>query len=923
MAGDARGDDEHRAKRSRRGKAPGAGAVTAKTVGLRREDKNRWERRVPLSPAHCATLVQDGYRVVVQPSALRVFTDDEYSAVGCEIDEDLSAAGTIMAVKEVPKELLLPDRSYVYFSHTIKGQTDNMPMLDDILAKRIRLFDFERIVDDAGDRLVKFGEFAGIAGMIDWLHFLGNRLLALGMSTPFLHVGVSYMYDSVADAKADIATVGAMMQSRGGLPAEICPLTFVFTGKGATSKGAFSILEVLPHKVVTVEELKKLSEVKEPTNEMRRTVYACLVNSSDTMVPKEAGKTYSRQHFRTHPDQYRSVFADEILPHASVLVNCVYWHPGFPRLVSNDEWGRLVDAGNHRLLGICDVSCDVGGSIEFMKKCTTIDQPTFVYNHTTGKMHDGFYGDGVMIFSVDHLPTELPREASTLFGDALLPHVRNLLDSDMARSFDDQTDLSPVWRRACIACNGELTPDYQYITELRREHESHQHKVLLLGAGLVAPALVEYLAKQKDYVITIASQIFKDADRLTNGRSNVHLEDLDANNEDLLNKLVANAHLVVSFLPYQLHGKVARLCVRNKRNMVTASYVQDDVRAMADEFAQAGIVVLNEVGFDPGLDHISIMQTVEQVHKAGGKVTSLLSTAGGLPAPECSDNPLGYKFSWSPMGVLQAGLNSATYREDGKVVEVDGGKLFETAKPMHVLPAFALEVLPNRNSLSYGDLYGLPQLETIFRGTLRYQGYSRILAAMRDLGLLDMTERDALKEGGAWATWDDVIMFLTGADAGDDLGAAVCSKLGLDAQGEHGRAVVDAMRWLGLFRPTTVSRKGTLRASLCVLLEERMALGAKERDMAIMHHEFGISWKDGSREIRKSTLIMYGDPESGLSAMSRSVGLTAAVAVRLILEGKVTDRGLISPTNPQLYTAMLDLLEEEGIEFREQIVEVV
>lgn len=199
------------------------------SLGIRREDKNRWERRVPLAPYHVKELIAKGIAVYVQPSNLRVFADDEYRNVGAIVQEDLSPANTIIAVKEVPPEKLLADKTYMFFSHTIKAQPSNMPMLDSIIEKNIRLIDYEKITDAKGTRLVRFGKFAGFAGMIDMLRILGERLLVLGFSTPFLNIGYSHMYPRLDDAKRAVVALGEEIK-RVGLPRALTPMTFVFTG---------------------------------------------------------------------------------------------------------------------------------------------------------------------------------------------------------------------------------------------------------------------------------------------------------------------------------------------------------------------------------------------------------------------------------------------------------------------------------------------------------------------------------------------------------------------------------------------------------------------------------------------------------------------------------------------------------------------
>eukprot|EP00002_Diphylleia_rotans_P003769 TRINITY_DN1265_c0_g1_i2.p1 TRINITY_DN1265_c0_g1~~TRINITY_DN1265_c0_g1_i2.p1 ORF type:complete len:774 (-),score=163.53 TRINITY_DN1265_c0_g1_i2:285-2606(-) len=762
------------------------------TIGIRREDKNRWERRTPLAPKNVAALVAKGLRVLVQPSNLRIFSDEQYEAAGAIVTEDISEANIIVAVKIVPAHLLIENHNYIFFSHTIKAQPENMPLLDAVLEKKVRLFDHERIVDENNRRLVRFGLHAGITGTIDFLHCLADRLLSMQISTPLLHLGISYIYDSVAHAKEAVTFVKDMIVNRGGLPAAICPMIFMVTGTGNVAKGVLEILELLPYKKISPEEVKALSEA-EVTYEMRHTVYYCVATSADYIEPNDPSKKFDRQDYYNNPHLYHSTFAEKFAPYVSVIVNAIYWDARFPRLITTNQWKDIVENKNPRLLGIADISCDVDGSIEFMKKATSIDHPTFLYDVKTDRVIDDIYGPGVMIMAIDHLPSELPREASELFGNNLVPFMENLANARHDLPLDE-SNLAPEVYRACIATHGALTPSYEYIRAVRAENEKAWKRILLLGSGLVAPALVNYLLKFKDNHITIASMFLKDALKLAAGRDNLTVCELNVADEEKLSTLVSKHDIVVSFVPYNLHGYVARSCLRYNVNMVTASYVQPDLRELEEEAKQKGVILLNEVGLDPGIDHISIMKTVQELKRKGGKIYSLQSNTGGLPAPEASNNPFGYKISWSPRGVLNAGLNAATFRINGEVKSVPGNALFESAESFEVYPAFALEVLPNRNSLAYGELYGLPDLETMFRGTLRFKGYSSLMAACRNFGLFNSEQQTYLAKDTPSLTWSELTAKLAGAPD-LDVQSAVCKKLQLDPKSDFGDKVLHAFEW--------------------------------------------------------------------------------------------------------------------------------
>ncbi|CAM6098157.1 unnamed protein product [Calypogeia fissa] len=455
-------------------------------MGIRREEHSKWERRAPLTPAHCARLLNFGRygngegvdRILVQPCTKRIHSDMQYEEVGCEISEDLSACGFIAGVKRPEPGTLLPDRAYSFFSHTHKAQPENMPLLDEILQKRISLYDFELITGDKNERLVAFGEYAGRAGMLDFFRGLGERFLSLGFSTPFLSLGSSYMYSSLTAAKAAVVAVGDEIASA-GLPLGICPLVFVFTGSGNVSRGAQEIFQLLPHSFVKPSDLPQLYETQtKPAmngNFSRKQkanfkIYGCVVESLDMVAPNDYEKSFDKADYYAHPEDYHSIFHEKIAPYTSVIVNCMYWERRFPRLLTNEQLRQLTRTYSRteaqrtwsRLLGVADITCDVEGSIECLHQTTPIEQPFFRYNPSSGSYHNDMDGDGIIFLAVDCLPTELPKEATKHFGDVLFPFISN-----MARGQSPDEMVPPI-KRACIAHNGKLTHLYDYIERMRQ-----------------------------------------------------------------------------------------------------------------------------------------------------------------------------------------------------------------------------------------------------------------------------------------------------------------------------------------------------------------------------------------------------------------------------------------------------------------------
>ena len=430
------------------------------TVGIRREDKHRFERRVPLTPDAVGRLTErHGLGFVVQPSTIRVFGDDAYRAVGAAVDEDLSGCGAVLAVKEIPIELLGPDTCYVFFSHTIKGQPHNMPLLRRLMELRCTLVDYERIVDDEGRRLVFFGRHAGLAGMIDTLSVLGRRLATRGIETPFVDLGLSHEYDSLDHAKERVKAIGARLRSE-SMPAALRPFVVGFTGYGNVSQGAQEIYDLLGVETIEPDQLAAIGDDSTRVDRPIKVVF----RESDLVEPNDPAKAFDLQEYYDHPDRFRSTFERHV-EHLSVLINAIYWTEDYPRLLTHEflrEWyGR---DGEPRLQIVGDISCDLDGSVQCTVKATTPDRPAYVYDPMTGAITDGVEGEGLCMMTTDCLPCELPREASESFTAALEPFVSAIASIDRSATFDAAALPSPI-RSATVVWNGELTPEYRYLAE--------------------------------------------------------------------------------------------------------------------------------------------------------------------------------------------------------------------------------------------------------------------------------------------------------------------------------------------------------------------------------------------------------------------------------------------------------------------------
>ncbi len=424
-------------------------------VGIRREDKNIWERRVPLTPEHVKILKEkENIDFIVQPFERRAFLDDEYREAGAKVDENISEAPFIFAVKEIPVKLLEPEKVYMYFSHTIKGQDYNMPMLQKLLDLKATLIDYETIKDDKGRRLVFFGRFAGIAGMIDALHAFGKRLQYFGYDTPFLHVKMSYEYGEVALAKKDLQKLASEL-NEADLPDEFAPYIFGFSGYGNVSRGAQEIFDLLPAKEIQPDEIAGIVERKE------KGLFKVVFKEEHLVKPKDENKPFELNDYYNHPEKYEPIF-EKYLVNLSVLVNAVYWDARYPRLVTKKFLKENFD--KMRMVLIQDISCDIDGGVEITYKATEPDVPGYVYDPETDEFTDGFEGKGVLNLAVDNLPTEIAKDSSVAFGEALLPFVPGIVKADYEKSFVE-IDLPPEIKRAVIVYKGELTPDYEYLKD--------------------------------------------------------------------------------------------------------------------------------------------------------------------------------------------------------------------------------------------------------------------------------------------------------------------------------------------------------------------------------------------------------------------------------------------------------------------------
>jgi saccharopine dehydrogenase (NAD+, L-lysine forming) len=426
-------------------------------VGLRREDMYDWERRTPLIPSDIKQLSQDtGLEFIVQSSDMRAYSDDEYRGVGLSVTADLKSCPVIIALKEIPVDVLEKDKAYVYFSHVIKGQAGNMPMLQQALDLGCTIIDYEKIVNDENRRIIAFGNFAGLAGMIDTLWSLGSRLAWEGIANPFESLTQASQYADLAEAKAAITSVGEIIRTQ-GLPEQLVPLTIGIAGYGNVSKGAQEILDLLPFADVTPAALL----AGRLPDDVEHCILKIVFKEEDTVLPLVEDAAFNLQDYYDHPERYRAAF-ERYLPHLTSLVNCIYWEPKYPRLITVDAARALYAEGQPKLRVIGDISCDVEGGVEITVKATEPDDPIYVYEPKTGSICSGVEGQGPVMMVVDILPSELPRESSAYFSNILKGFVPAVAAADYSVDFET-LDLPDPLKRAVICHRGRLAPDYQYI----------------------------------------------------------------------------------------------------------------------------------------------------------------------------------------------------------------------------------------------------------------------------------------------------------------------------------------------------------------------------------------------------------------------------------------------------------------------------
>jgi saccharopine dehydrogenase-like NADP-dependent oxidoreductase len=438
--------------------------------------------------------------------------------------------------------------------------------------------------------------------------------------------------------------------------------------------------------------------------------------------------------------------------------------------------------------------------------------------------------------------------------------------------------------------------------------------LLVIGAGRSATVFINYIleqAKDNNFMVTVADANLEQVQRKINNHPNGRAAWLDASRHNDRRDLIQRHDVVVSLLPPQMHLEVAQDCIVMGKHMVTASYVSKQVFRLGDEARQRALVFMNELGLDPGIDHMSAMQRIHAIQKKGGTITSFYSYTGGLVAPESDDNPWHYKFSWNPRNVVLAGQGTAQFLEDNKLKYIPYRRLFRQYRLIDIPGIGPFEVYANRDSLMYRDAYGLGNIKTMLRGTIRAKGFCDAWNALVRIGLTDATfpivDSDKL-------TYHDLMeAFLGISQHTGSVKDRMAKLLEVDPEGE----IMQKLEWLGLFSKKRIKVKDATPALILEnLLLEKWAMKPSDKDMVIMQHVFEYDLNRKKKKLT-STLVMKGE-NSEHTAMSKLVGLPLGIFVKLLMQGKIATTGVNIPTMPEVYEPIMAELETLGISFMEE-----
>jgi saccharopine dehydrogenase-like NADP-dependent oxidoreductase len=438
-------------------------------------------------------------------------------------------------------------------------------------------------------------------------------------------------------------------------------------------------------------------------------------------------------------------------------------------------------------------------------------------------------------------------------------------------------------------------------------------KILIFGAGRSASSLIQYLldiANRNDYQVIVADTSIELIKQKTANHPRSRAVVIDITNETQTINEISNADIVISMLPAFLHPKIAVQCVSLKKPMVTASYVSPEMKALDKDAHDAGIILMNESGLDPGIDHASAMKIIDRIKEEGGRLLSFKSYTGGLIAPESNDNPWGYKFTWNPRNVVLAGQGTACYIEDGKYIYIPYHKLFSRLEKVHIDGHGDFTGYANRDSLNYRSVYGIENIPTLIRGTLRMAGYCEAWNVFVQLGITDDSIHIEDSDKMTFRQFIDAFLPVSK----EDIKNRLAGYTGIPVNGK----IMEMLEWLGIFEDTPIKIKDAKPAQILqALLEEKWKLNEIDKDMIVMQHKFEYDLNGKKHNLHSSLVVIGDDPIH--TAMAKTVGLPVGIITKLILNGAITHKGVCTPTIKEIYIPLLNELERSGIKFLEKL----
>ncbi len=437
--------------------------------------------------------------------------------------------------------------------------------------------------------------------------------------------------------------------------------------------------------------------------------------------------------------------------------------------------------------------------------------------------------------------------------------------------------------------------------------------ILVIGAGRSASSLIKYLldhAAAENWNVTVGDVSMELVKQKTGNHPQARPLTFDINNEVQREQEIKRTDIVISMLPASMHMNVAKDCVRFKKHLVTASYVSKEMGELHDEAKSAGIILINENGLDPGIDHASAMKVIDEIHQQGGELISFKSYCGGLVAPESNDNPWGYKFSWNPRNVILAGQGTAQYIENGEYKYIPYNRLYTQTNTIEVKGLGSFDAYANRDSLSYRKVYGIENIPTMLRGTLRMEGYCKAWNVFVKLGLTDDTYKIEASDTLTYRNLVEAFLPHSNQSTKEKLVALMGDEMDAEA--------LSKIEWTGILSDEKIKLSNASPAQILQdLLERKWQLKEHDKDMIVMQHQFEYRNKNAEIKNITSSLIVKGEDQI-YTAMAKTVGLPLAIVTKLILQGKISSRGVVIPTIKEIYQPLLQELETMGVTFVEE-----